>query len=198
MIRIKFNEDLLTRTKVKRNILSIYNQALSNERNDWYKDAHNWAKGFVLTDTDFNRFCGIVSALSPLKKWEENKSMAVNYWISGGHIPHIRQFAQKAVDICNSDGENATVLRILRGAKICSFYNNIRYPNAGNVVTVDRHALSIAIGRFMHNHEQGLTKNQYEFFRHCYVWTANELEISPQYLQGVTWSAWRRLKTNYK
>lgn len=68
---------------------------------------------------------------------------------------------------------------------------NILQPNNTSVVTIDRHAISIALGRVSTQKEQSLTKNQYEFFVQCYVWTAEQLGITPSELQGRTWSAWR-------
>ena len=61
-------------------------------------------------------------------------------------------------------------------------------------VVVDRHSLSVALGRVATDKEMGMTDNHYKFFEDCYKKVADELNIIPSYLQSVTWEAWIRLK----
>ena len=71
---------------------------------------------------------------------------------------------------------------------------NMRYPDSGEYVTVDRHAIAVALGRIATDEEQSLSKKQYEFLKDCYVWTAEQLGIKPLLLQSITWVAWKRIK----
>jgi hypothetical protein len=62
-------------------------------------------------------------------------------------------------------------------------------------VTIDRHALSVALDYWVSDEEySGMTKKQYEFFRDCYIWTADSIGVSPLRLQSATWVVFRRIK----
>lgn len=102
----------------------------------------------------------------------------------------------KAEQIYNSSGDESEILDILKGNKISAFYLNIRYPEKDISLTMDRHAICIALG-FKHlpdNEIPQLTVDQYEFFVQCYRWTAASLGISGTCLQSATWVTHRRLK----
>ncbi len=194
---IVFKGDKLTRTKVRNNILKVYNS--TNNHSDWYKEAHMFC--IYLSDkykTPLNSVIGIVSALSPLKKWDKNKEIAEYFLDSGSvlkdnkHINFPNQCNKaKAIHITDKETE---ILDILNGEKTKAFYINIRYPDKGENVTVDRHAIAIALGRVATEEEQSMTKNHYKFFEDCYKWTAEKLGIRPLLLQSITWETWREIK----
>ena len=67
------------------------------------------------------------------------------------------------------------------------------------MVTIDRHALSVGLGKWIQEEDYaGMTKNQYNFFRDTYKYTANILGISPVLLQSTTWERFRKIKQNYR
>ena len=43
MQTIKIGEFEYSRTKIKNNILRVYADSLESEKNDWYREAHQWA-----------------------------------------------------------------------------------------------------------------------------------------------------------
>ena len=101
---------------------------------------------------------------------------------------------KKAADILAlQDPTTDEIVEILNGQKIVNFFHNIRYPKTSRNVTIDRHALSIAVGKKLTDEKMKLTKAQFEFFEHCYRWTADNLGISPLLLQSATWVKWRQM-----
>ena len=153
---------MLTRTVIKNNILRIWNLTEGEERRDWYGEALDWATAHA-DDIGVSKVCGVIAALSPVKTWEQNLVCAKDM-LETGDCGHMQQFKDKADRILKSDGSDEAILDILNGNKISAFYLNIRYPNKANAITIDRHALSVALGRWVTDSDyQGMTGKQYEF-----------------------------------
>lgn len=195
----RYKNQTLTRSKVKNNILRIWNESTEKERFDWYKGANDFAfmVSYHLPDKNGHiKACGILAALSPMVKWTKNMELAllVIKGVQPEDLPCLKANARKAKAIMDSDGKQDTILKILKGQKISAFFLNILYPKKAIHLTIDRHALSIAVGKSLNNSDMQITAGQYEFFSECYRWTAAKLHISPLLLQSATWLAWRRLK----
>lgn len=204
---ITFKGQKITRTKCKNNILKIYNQTSEDERYDWYQEANDYAETIARKMGAWNysgkllnikRVCGVIAALSPVKSWSENKRVAKQL-IETGECGHMKQFVGKAKRILECDGSDEAILAILNGRKISAFYLNIAYPNKANNVTIDRHALSVALGYWVTDEDyRGMTANQYNFFVQCYVLAAMKAEVSPLIMQSATWVKWRKIKKEFK
>jgi thermostable 8-oxoguanine DNA glycosylase len=75
---------------------------------------------------------------------------------------------------------------------------SINYCSSYDGVTIDRHALSIALGyRIADDSFRAMTRTQYEFFEECYRYTAKALGISPMLLQSSTWQVFRERKNEF-
>jgi len=194
-----YKGEILSRTKVKNNILSFYHKSSNEDRRDWYAEANLFAKELSEQyDISISICTGVISALSPVKTWSQNKICA-DKMIAVGKSNHMKQFENKAKEILSSDGSDKSILGILRGSKISSFYLNIMYPNNSENVTIDRHALSVSLGKWITDEDyRGMTKVQYQFFVDCYKYTAKQIEISPLLLQSSTWEVFRKIKKEYK
>ena len=199
MQKVRIGEKEYSRTVIKNNILKVYKVSADYERNDWYREAHNFGvevstflKAFRNYNITVNQVLGIVSALSPLKEWEKNKEIAVDFILTGD-CGHMGANKRKARAILDCDGSDSKILEILSGPKTSRFYMNIMYPD-GTGVTVDRHAIAIAIGRTATDKEQSLTPKAYEFIEKCYTMTAETLGLDPLHLQSITWQTWKRIK----
>lgn len=199
MKKVRVGEKEYSRTVIKNNILKVYKVSADYERNDWYREAHNFGvevstfmKSFKNIDVSVNQVLGVVSALSPLKEWEKNKEIAVDFILTGdcGHMGANKRKARQILDYGCSDDN---ILEILSGPKTSRFYMNMMYPD-GTGVTVDRHAIAIAIGRTATDKEQSLTPKAYEFIEKCYIMTAETLGLDPLHLQSITWQTWKRIK----
>ena len=199
METVRIGENDYSRTKIRNNILKVYKVSVNSEQNDWYREAHQFGvevssflKSFKNYDVTVNQVLGIVSALSPLKEWEKNKEIAVDFILTGD-CGHMGANKRKARAILDCDGSDDKILEILSGPKTSRFYMNMMYPD-GTGVTVDRHAIAIAIGRTATNKEQALTPKAYTFIEKCYIMTAETLGLDPLHLQSITWQTWKRIK----
>jgi hypothetical protein len=191
--------------KAKKNIKHIYARRIIEEENLWYWDNH-WKGREIATSSRINwqefhhcmlplsKVLGVISSLSPRTNWNDNLKLAETH-LKTGDCGTIGQFKDKARRILFSDGYDDTILSILNGNKIKSFYMNLMYPDEKEFVTIDRHAISIVLGREATNKERSLTDKQYQFFSECYKEVARELDILPNFLQSITWQAWKRIKS---
>ena len=125
MQTIKIGEFEYSRTKIKNNILRVYADSLESEKNDWYREAHQWAVdvsnflySFKRLNVSVNQVLGITSALSPLKEWEKNKELTVDFILSGdcGHMKNNKLKADKIL-MAHSSISDDTILKILNGKK---------------------------------------------------------------------------------
>lgn len=194
-----FKGDILTYTKVKNSILKIWDLCDDSYKNDWYQEANIFCSQLALQGRlSRSKVVGIVAALSPMKRWETNKQLAIDL-VNGESVGHMKAFVKKAEDILNCDGSDEQILTILNGRKISAFYMNIKYPDNSNHITIDRHALSICLGYWITDSEyQGMTASQYNFFCECFVLAANKVGVSPLLMQSTTWLKWREIKQDYK
>jgi hypothetical protein len=192
-MKTKFKGETLTTTKVKNNILRVWDSCSEDEKYDWYMDANVYAKK-ISEENNYPHSvaCGVIAALSPLKRWETNKAIAEDI-LKTGEAGHIETFVDKAKMIMLCDGSDETILEILNGRKISSFYMNIKNPSDPTNVTIDRHALSICLGRKVKEEDyRGITKNQYSFFVDCFKVAAEKVGVSPLLMQSATWVKFRK------
>jgi len=206
---IKIGDVTYSRTKIKNNIIKTYRQKTKSELNDWYQEAHDFGieVSEMFDNVSKRQVLGIISALSPLKEWNKNKELAVDLILTG-NAGHMKRNVQKARDILSiPDNLNSTdspitnnylldleIKTILNGEKTKRFYDNMVYPKRSDGVTVDRHAIAIAIGRTATNKEQVISKDVYTFIEKCYIMTAETLNLAPLHLQSITWQTWKRVK----
>jgi hypothetical protein len=178
---------------------------------NWYEEAHEFAKYLAreylmeiestmsidayeaVANAALAKAAGIIASLSPLKTWTENKEIA-ELFLNHGRVKHTGMFKKKAQLIYDSDGDVSTICEVLNGNKITSFFLNIYNPKEGSVVTIDRHALAIAVGEALPTDQLKMTANQYEFFVNCYRIAAVKRGVLPLQMQSVTWVKWRELK----
>lgn len=189
---------LYTKTVVRR-IMEVYDKA--TDKKDWYREANEfaftlsyeiWDKKPATRKKAHAKVCGIISAFSPLKSWDENMVIA-KLFVETGKIKHTKTLGDKAKEIFNSDGEVDTIFVILNGNKITSFFLNILNPDDSQAVTIDRHAISIALGYSITDNFQ-MTEKQYEFFSNCYRIASHKAGILPLQMQAITWTKWREMK----
>ena len=193
----KFKGSTLYRKRVTDNILKVYHDNRLNINNDWYNEANNFARRLARKyGYDVVTVAGVIAALSPLKSWNENKRIA-ELFLSQGIGKHTQKMIDKAISIRDYKKSDKVdhCLRVLNGNKIQSFFLNIVKPDMDNIVTVDRHAISIGLGRNMTQQEGiGITDGQYAFFTSCYIDCANKVGVRANMMQSITWEKWRQLK----
>ena len=197
MKAIQIGDIEYSRTKLQNNIKRTYKLSLGSEFNNWYQEANDFGSDVAkLFDIPLSKVLGVVSVLSPLKEWSNNKKLAIQF-ISSGDCGHMKNNKKKAREILALDIDSAlefNILKIINGQKTTAFFLNMMYPNRKDYVTIDRHAVAIAIGRNATENEQVLNGKQYTFLRDCYIIVANKLGLAPLHLQSITWQTWKRLK----
>ena len=201
-IRIGTND--YSKTKIKNNIMKTYLLRIEKENNHWYQEANEWAVEvseflfkFSGRRISVKQVLGVVSALSPMQEWNKNKEIAIDL-IMTGDCGYMERGKQKARDILRLGGHfrhfDSEIKSILNGEKTKTFYENMVYPTRSSGVTVDRHAISIAIGHIADDKEQSISKDVYTFIEKCYIMTAETLGLAPLHLQSITWQTWKRIK----
>jgi hypothetical protein len=184
---------LYTKTCVD-NVVQLAMESNPDDRN-WYQDAYNFALELSYQyNVGVQRVVGIIAALSPMKSWHENKRLAEEY-LKGNRYGTYGTLLGKADEIMYLEHDNVSdenILDILNGQKISAFYLNINHYEKSTTVTVDRHAVEIAMDTILSDH--AMTSKQYAFFQNVYIIASDKLGYLPHELQAVTWVSWRNLK----
>jgi hypothetical protein len=187
----------LNQAKLVKNILEVYNNSDHQGAASWYQTANELASKLArLYNVSTLQASGVLAALSPLKSWDENKRIAEAY-LKNGEAYHTGAMISKADDITAYNGSMAEefILVTLNGNKIQNFFLNIAFPNVALGVTIDRHAVSVAVGEVLPDSMlRSITDKQYEFFVEAYKIAANKVGILPHEMQAVTWVKWRKIK----
>lgn len=189
----KFKGQTLTRTKVINRILKVHsanNSALSESL--WYQDAYSFASALSDTHTTAQA-AGIIAALSPLKSWNSNKTLAALFTQGQRVGLHTGVMISKAEQIEETTRPDK-ILSILNGKKISAFFTNILNPTESGRVTIDRHAIAVCLGRTIRDNEASLTPKQYQFMEQCYKLAGARVGLLGHEIQATTWCEWRRMK----
>ena len=214
MTSIKFYNETLTRTKVVNNILRVFDATTKAERSaNWYKNAYDFCFNMAFEhnvyceDNESKKIsviqaCAICAALSPVTSWTRNMDL-VNEFLNNYRLNDplktkcLGLSKSKALEIAELDPKTFMyndIQAILNGSKITAFFNNIWKHLTSKDVTVDRHALSIALGIKLSNDQfktHSMTKKQYKFFADCYSLAASKRDVTPLQMQAITWDFWR-------
>lgn len=154
----------------------------------WYSSARDLA--LELSPDDVWRGAGVISALSPFKRWNQNVILARRAFETGivtGNMPMHNSIAQRILD-----GEFA--MDVLNGQKTRSFAEAIATGGNGTIATIDRHAHDIAMARVFTESERKIGKIVYRDMSAAYSEVAEYVGMSVNAVQAITWVTWRREK----
>lgn len=183
-------------------ILELLEYANTEEIEDgktWYKRANKFAEAAaVCFKTNLHKAAGIIAALSPACSWERNMIDATRILEHGSKakVSTYKANKRKALAILYDKGSPAD---FLGDAKVAAFYENIVNPTSADRVTIDRHAIRIAINWFMTAEEAiyyANTPKKYERIEAAYKVAAEAAGLQPSQLQAITWLTYRRLFAN--
>lgn len=159
----------------------------------WYLEAH-WIASQVGPTTV--QGAGIIAALSPQIGWVDNVA-AARALALGDPEGAFKTFGclgpnvDKATRILRGEAP----LDVLGGRKVRSFYRNIVDPHHDGPVTVDRHALNLALvgpGGKGANDKLLARKGGYQLVAAAYRTAAREAWMRPNEVQAITWLVQRR------
>lgn len=147
------------------NLLSILSSATPEQIAEgclWYTTAHTFAVELATKfDLSLIQAAGVISALSPQKRWDENQRIARSFCESGKSY-HTACQTEKA-RACLTVNSKTRIAEILGGLKTRSFFHNIVSPNGSHKVTIDRWAI-----RACGWDKLTLTPKQYRYLSDCY------------------------------
>lgn len=184
-----------SRTQLKNNILKVYK--ISGAGKGWYIESNELAVHLSSGNSlSIAQCAGIIAALSPQKSWPTNKMLAYDFIEFGKRSGHMPVMIDKAEQITRTK-DIQEIAGILNGPKITNFFYNILNPVGPEHVTIDRHALGVAIcGTKRRRIDLIMTDKQYKTIASAYKWTAEQLGILPLELQAMTWITYRQLTVN--
>jgi hypothetical protein len=191
-------------------ILRLYKAASPDEFNEgtlWYEQAHEICKLISLKySCPLPKVAGVMAALSPATNWQQNVADAHNLILAWHHGLSPNEVVcttygpnkLKAVRILNLESNNERDVEkiLLHKSKInktTCFYLNILHPSNDEQITVDRHAIRIALGNAPGVDNICMTEKRYRNIAESYQIAASQLEISAINLQAVVWCAYRRM-----
>lgn len=162
----------------------------------WYARAHAVAERVGRGDVEVG--AGILAALSPQCSWKDNVRQALARPASPRGT--FRGNTRARILVANAIHRGFKPLDTLKGLKTRGFYLGILTSGETAEVCIDRHAISIALGRMATDKERRLDgrcrkdRAQYAAYAAAYVEVSQETGYSPAQLQAITWVAWRRMK----
>ena len=182
----------------KENIMAAFLKSPPEYKYNWYAQAHGICEDISReTGIPIVSVVGVMAALSPLKSWDENIRITKSF-IKTGNGYHVRNCEEKA-RMCLSVCEESKIFLLLKGRKISRFFDNILHPEKSDYVTIDRHALSVALGRITNDADyRKLTAKKYTEIEKAYKEVAQELGVLPNVVQSATWLYVRNNKKLFK
>jgi hypothetical protein len=157
---------------------------------EWYDNAHDAASKL---HADIRIGSGVVAALSPGLRWENNVEAARRV-IADEALDGlgVRWYANVFKGARIARGENPE--RVLGGNKVRAFWRCIESPRNPLFVCIDGHAYSITRGEYIPlDSTPKLTDKLYRNISARYSDAADHAGILPLQMQAVTWCVWRRL-----
>ena len=175
------------------NIIDTYLRLTDDEISQgihWYDRARElaieWANG------DVWKGAGVIAAYSPLTPWWRNMELAESTLTTGAvRIDTLKMNAMKASRIM--DGEDP--LTVLNGPKLRAFASAIADPNT-DLITIDSHAHSIAIGRHLFTQQSKLGVKSRREIVAAYAEAAELAGYHVSAFQAMTWVGWRNRHVN--
>jgi hypothetical protein len=175
------------------NILTVYRRATPEQviaGTNWYPEAR--ALALELDPYNLRRAAGVIAAFSPRMPWWRNIVVATRLFDTGIATGSTKNFNATAQAIF----DGADPLELL-GQKTRNFYLNIIDPWNPDPITIDAHALDIAINNLSGSKGRpGLTPKRYAEFSDAYRTAALQFNVLPNVMQAITWVTWRDKKEN--
>lgn len=172
---------------IKKELLKHY-EPTSNTLH-WYRRAFKYAKELAKeTGVPLRVAAGVISALSPNNRWEQNKIDARNFILSEGTSSACTFYTQrdKAWKILHEQPSELGIKRILRGDKTISFFTNILHPYTDSEVTIDMWAIRAA-----GHSEKKLSTETRRQIKAAYYEAASEVGVRVHEFQAVVWESIR-------
>lgn len=169
-----------------------------NQNKNWYKTASIYAN--YLSNKfciDYDKICGVISALSPACSWSQNKKDTEKMIFCYANDLNYNDFnfstyganVGKAWSILKYNGKDIlnSFFSLKTGSKTYNFFMNILQPENNNFVTIDRHAIAIFLGQ-KKSGSKAITPKQYRDIANVYIESAANVGLLPCQFQAILWS----------
>lgn len=174
------------------NIITVYNQASSEEKNywgRWYYHAKDDVTDLSKThNIPFKIMAAIVAVLSPGNKWKGNL-LAAERVMQGSPKVNAYPISLAKANKIKDSGD----VSLVTGPKVTVFYQSLLDPKSvENNLVLDGHAINIWRGE--KKALKGLkkpSKETREKMVNDYLNAANQLGVPVQAVQAVTWYIWK-------
>lgn len=174
-------------------VLDMATEAEWTEGLQWYSEAQALAvelAGMPNGRGDIERAAAVIAILSPMKEWSQNKRLAIRAYedggLSGGTFRHaVVKVNRLLVDWVEDISGEVT------GPKVRSFWQGIVTGGDTDVVTIDRHAYDVAIGKRLTDDERVIGIGMYRSCERAYIRAARARGMSAAQVQAITWTVWR-------
>ena len=196
------------------NIIDCFNRADGESVLDggvWYLMANSWAEvvgrrlnhyGHSILSTKAEQIlmgAGVIAAFSPQTNWDNNKTMAWRFaetlekpdWCTDVNY-------RKALAVVSPENAFYDVDEC-EAFKTRAFFHNIVNPDGDYGPTIDRHAISVYLGKRCNYDElrRGLEGRANRTIRGAYMKASKILQVHHNQVQAITWVQWRKeLKEN--
>ena len=184
---------------IKNNIDFYFNASTKKEQQDgkqWYIKAQNFVEETALNYAySFDVVAGVLSALSPRNKWEQNKKDCITVLnaVNNGISP-------EDVKVCTFHKNKFKAFGIAKGnvkitedsQKTYSFINNIAYLD-NKYVTIDIWALRACFNKTISIKSATIGKTAYKQITNIFLEKSQEYDIKGFELQAILWLTAQRL-----
>lgn len=171
---------------------------------DWYFQARFIANHIANKyNVPFVKVCGVIAALSPATNWVQNIADTCNLCYAWSEDLDLEKVVvttygnnkRKAAAILGLKGIGIdSVEKLMLGnskvSKTASFFRNILTGDSVDV-TIDRHAVRIALGNPKNADSICMTEKRYRNVRDAYRIVAEKVGLSASQVQAITWIAFR-------
>lgn len=174
-------------------VLDMATEAEWAEGMQWYSEAQALAvelAGMPNGRGDIERAAAVIAILSPMKEWEQNKRLAIKAYESGGLSGGTFRHSVVKVNKLLVDWEE-DIDSVVTGPKVRAFWHGIVSGGDTDVVTIDRHAFDVAIGKRLTDDERNINIGMYRACERAYVRAARDRGLSAAQVQAITWTVWR-------
>ena len=206
------------------NIIDCFNRADGESVLDggvWYLMANSWAEvvgrrlnhyGHSILSTKAEQIlmgAGVIAAFSPQTNWDNNKTMAWRFaetldkpdWCTEVNYRKAMTIVSTGDNFrCSSEHEKYIDRCLGKEAfKTRAFFHNIVNPEGDYGPTIDRHAISVYLGKRCNYDElrRGLEGRANRTIRGAYMKASKILQVHHNQVQAITWVQWRKeLKEN--
>lgn len=177
-----------TPQQILNNLFNYYHQANDKQKADglaWYDIAHQSCKDVAAKyNLPLTIVTGIVAALSPRMRWEDNIKYA-EHFINGLDIPVFKANLLKAERILAGNDP----LDVLGGPKTRAFYQNLSDPTCNSVACIDSWMLRAAYSNL--NLAGNVTAYEYTTIENAVKVIAKQIGLLPLQVQAIIWVAVR-------